>query len=168
VYTGFDFLGQNIRKFSNGKLLIRPSKDNFKSVLSKIKLIIIKYRGAPTVKLIRRLNSVITGWTNYHRHVAAYKHFCDLDRFIWFYLWKWAKRRHANKGHYWIAIKYFKKVGNRKWNFFGTFDNRTEILLVHASDTFIKRHVLINGNANPYCASWDKYYRRRYALSKAA
>jgi RNA-directed DNA polymerase len=168
VYTGFDFLGQNIRKFSNGKLLIRPSKGNFKSVLSKIKLIIIKYRGTPTVKLIRRLNSVITGWTNYHGHVAAYKHFCDLDRFIWFYLWKWAKRRHSNKGHYWIADKYFKKVGNRKWNFFGTFDNRTEILLVHTSDTFIKRHVLINGNDNPYCASWDKYYRLRYALSKAA
>ena len=61
VYTGFDFLGQNIRKFSNGKLLIRPSKENFKTVLSKIKYIITKHRGAPTVDLIRRLNSVITG-----------------------------------------------------------------------------------------------------------
>jgi Retron-type reverse transcriptase len=168
VYTGFDFLGQNIRKFSNGKLLIRPSKENFKSVLSKIKQIIIINRGAPTVKLIRRLNSVITGWTNYHRHVAASKHFVDLDRFIWFYLWKWAKRRHANKGQCWIADKYFKRVGARKWNFFGTFENGTEILLKHASDTHIKRHVLINGKANPYCALWDKYYRRRYAMSKAS
>lgn len=168
VYTGFDFLGQNIRKFSNGKLLIRPSKENFKSVLSKIKQIIIINGGAPTVKLIRRLNSVITGWTNYHRHVAASKHFVDLDRFIWFYLWKWAKRRHANKGQCWIADKYFKRVGARKWNFFGTFENGTEILLKHASDTHIKRHVLINGKANPYCALWDKYYRRRYAMSKAS
>ena len=168
VYTGFDFLGQNIRKFSNGKLLIRPSKENFKSVLSKIKQIIIINRGAPTVKLIRRLNSVITGWTNYHRHVAASKYFVDLDRFIWFYLWKWAKRRHANKGQCWIADKYFKRVGARKWNFFGTFENGTEILLKHASDTHIKRHVLINGKANPYCALWDKYYRRRYAMSKAS
>jgi RNA-directed DNA polymerase len=168
VYTGFDFLGQNIRKFSNGKLLIRPSKENFKSVLSKIKQIIIKHRGAPTVRLIRRLNSVITGWTNFHRHIAAYKHFCDLDRFIWFYLWKWAKRRHAKKGHYWIVDKYFKRVGSRKWNFFGTFDNGKEIILVHASDTFIKRHVLINGKANPYSALWDKYFRQRYARKMAA
>ena len=60
VYTWFDFLGQNIRKFSNGKLLIRPSKDNFKAVLSKIKLIIYQHRGDSTVELIRRLNSVIT------------------------------------------------------------------------------------------------------------
>ena len=168
VYTGFDFLGQNIRKFSNGKLLIRPSKENFKTVLSKIKYIIIKHRGAPTVDLIRRLNSVITGWSNYHRHVAAARYFADLDRFIWFYLWKWAKRRHSNKGHYWIANKYFKKVGNRKWTFFGTFDNRTEIFLKYASDTYIKRHVLINGKANPYCAMWDKYYHRRYAMSLTA
>jgi RNA-directed DNA polymerase len=168
VYTGFDFLGQNIRKFSNGKLLIRPSKDNFKSVLSKIKLIIIRHRGAPTVDLIRRLNSVITGWANYHKRIVAAKYFVALDRFIWFYLWKWAKRRHSNKGHYWIANKYFKKVGNRKWTFFGTFDNRSVILLKYASDTIIKRHVLINGKANPYCAKWDMYYRRRYAMSKAA
>jgi len=168
VYTGFDFLGQNIRKFSNGKLLIRPSKENFKAVLSKIKYIIIKHRGAPTVDLIRRLNSVITGWANYHKRIVAAEYFVDLDRFIWFYLWKWAKRRHSNKGYYWIANKYFKKVGNRKWTFFGTFDNRTEILLKYASDTQIKRHVLINGKANPYCALWDKYYRRRYAMSLTA
>jgi len=168
VYTGFDFLGQNIRKFSNGKLLIRPSKENFKAVLSKIKYIIIKHRGAPTVDLIRRLNSVITGWATYHKRIVAAEYFVDLDRFIWFFLWKWAKRRHSNKGYYWIANKYFKKVGNRKWTFFGTFDNRSEILLKYASDTQIKRHVLINGKANPYCALWDKYYRRRYAMSLTA
>ena len=168
VYNGFDFLGQNIRKFSNGKLLVKPSKDNFKSVLSKIKQLIRKHWGAPTVILIRRLNSVITGWTNFHKHIVASRYFCDLDRFIWFYLWKWAKRRHAKKGHYWIADNYFKTVGKRKWNFFGTFDNGKEILLKHASDTHIKRHVLINGKANPYSALWDMYYRRRFTLRLAA
>jgi hypothetical protein len=45
----------------------------------------------------------ITGWTNFHKHIVASRYFCDLDRFIWFYLWKWAKRRHAKKGYYWIA-----------------------------------------------------------------
>jgi len=168
VYNGFDFLGQNIRKFSNGKLLIRPSKDNFKAVLSKIKLIIRKHWGAPTVSLIRRLNSVITGYTNYHRHVVAARYFANLDRFIWFYLWKWAKRRHAKKGLCWIAANYFKCFGSRKWSFFGTFDNGTEILLKYASDTHIKRHVLINGKANPYCSLWDSYFLRRYARKMTA
>ena len=99
---------------------------------------------------------------------VAYRYFANLDRFIWFYLWKWAKRRHAKKGHYWIVDKYFKRVGSRKWNLFGTFDNGKEIILVHASDTFIKRHVLINGKANPYSALWDKYFRQRYARKMAA
>ena len=163
VYSGFDFLGQNIRKYPNGKLLIKPSKDNFKSVLIKIKQLTIKHRGSPPAILIRRLNSVITVWTNYHRHVAAYKYFVDLDRFIWFLIWKWAKRRHAKKGHVWIAGKYFKRVGNCKWQFFGTFDKGVKIYLKHACDTHIKRHVLIDGKANPYCEQWDIYFRRRYA-----
>ena len=168
VYSGFDFLGQNIRKFSNGKLLIRPSKDNFKSVLSKIKLIIRQHRGAPTVDLIYRLNSVISGWVNYHKHIVAAKCFAALDRFIYIYLWKWAKRRHSKKGHQWIASNYFKCVGNRKWTFFGTSDYGSEIILRYASDTIIKRHVLINGRANPYCSQWDIYFLRRYARRLAA
>ena len=168
VYEGFDFLGQHVRKYPNGKLLIKPSKGNFKSVLSKIKLIIRKHWSAPVAELIRRLNSVITGWSNFHRHIVAYRSFGKLDMHIWIYLWKWARRRHSKKGRFWIANKYFKRVGSYKWQFFGTFDNGSDILLKHASDTHIKRHVLINGMANPYCPSWDKYYRRRYLMSLAA
>ena len=168
VYTGFNFLGQNIRKYPNGKLLIRPSKDNFKSVLIKIKQLVRWHWGDTPAMLIRSLNPVITGWTNYHRHVAAAKCFVDLDRFIWFLIWKWAKRRHAKKGHVWIAGKYFKRAGNSKWQFFGTFDKCVKIYLKHASDTHIMRHVLIVGKANPYCEQWDKYFRRRYAQSLAS
>lgn len=168
VYSGFDFLGQNIRKYPNGKLLIRPSKDNFKSVLIKIKQLVRRHWGDTPAMLIRSLNPVITGWTNYHRHVAAYKYFVDLDRFIWFLIWKWAKRRHAKKGHHWIADKYFKRVQNRKWQFFGTFGYGVSVFLKLASDTHIKRHVLIIGKANPYCEQLDKYFRRRYAQRLAS
>lgn len=168
VYSGFDFLGQNIRKYPNGKLLIKPSKDNFKSVLIKIKQLVRRHRGDTPAMLIRSLNPVITGWTNYHRHVAAYKYFVDLDRFIWFLIWKWAKRRHAKKGHHWIADKYFKRVQNRKWQFFGTFGYGVDVFLKPASDTHIKRHVLIVGKANPYSEQWDKYFRRRYAQRLAS
>jgi len=168
VYKGFDFLGQNIRKYPNGKLLIKPSKDNFISVQNKIKKLIKWHWGSPTVNLIRSLNPVITGWTNYHRHVAAYRHFCELDTYIWFRLWKWAKRRHAKKGHIWIADKYFKRVGNCKWQFFDTLDNGVDLYLKHACNTYIKRHALIDGKANPYCAQWDKYFRQRYARKMAS
>lgn len=48
---GFDFLGQNVRKY-NGKLLIKPSKDNVKSFLQNIRETIRKHRGSETVALI--------------------------------------------------------------------------------------------------------------------
>jgi hypothetical protein len=37
VEKGFDFLGQNVRKYPNGKLLIKPSKKNIKIFLGGIR-----------------------------------------------------------------------------------------------------------------------------------
>ena len=61
ITEGFDFLGQNIRMFSRRKLLIRPSKDAVRSVIEKLKGIIVKHRGSQAAVLIRNLNPVITG-----------------------------------------------------------------------------------------------------------
>ena len=36
VEKGFDFLGQNVRRYSNGQLLIKPSKKNVKTFLGGI------------------------------------------------------------------------------------------------------------------------------------
>ena len=37
ISDGFDFLGFNIRKYSNDKLIIKPAKGNIKSFLQEIK-----------------------------------------------------------------------------------------------------------------------------------
>ena len=37
VEKGFDFLGQNVRRYPNGKLLIKPSKKNVKTFLEGIR-----------------------------------------------------------------------------------------------------------------------------------
>jgi len=37
VEKGFDFLGQNVRKYPKGKLLIKPSKKNIKTFLDGIR-----------------------------------------------------------------------------------------------------------------------------------
>jgi RNA-directed DNA polymerase len=37
VEKGFDFLGQNVRRYPNGKLLIKPSKKNVKTFLAGIR-----------------------------------------------------------------------------------------------------------------------------------
>ncbi|WP_441768382.1 group II intron reverse transcriptase/maturase [Klebsiella pneumoniae] len=58
IDKGFDFLGQNVRKY-NGKMLIKPSKKNLKNFLCKVREIIKRNPTLPAWKLIGQLNPVI-------------------------------------------------------------------------------------------------------------
>jgi len=164
ITEGFNFLGQNIRMYPKGKLLIRPTKDAIKSVKEKLKDIIVKHRGSQAAVLIRNLNPVITGWANYHRHACSKKTFYLLDRILWRNIWNWARRRHNNLGYRKIVSLIFMRIGNRKWQFFGKFNDGKTILLRMFACFQIKRHRLINGNANPFDVTWDNYFASRVKL----
>ena len=76
IEEGFDFLGQNVRKYKTGKrhkLLIKPSKKNVTAFLEKVRDIVKANKPLPAGKLIAKLNPVIRGWVNYHRHVVSKK-----------------------------------------------------------------------------------------------
>lgn len=96
IDQGFDFLAQNLRKYG-GKLLIRPSKKNTHTFLEKVRQIIRHDVGFSQTRLIRRLNPVIRGWANYHRHIVATKTFSRVEWVMWHCLLRWAKRRHSGK-----------------------------------------------------------------------
>ena len=70
VEKGFDFLGQNVRKYPNGKLLIKPSKKNIKAFLDGFRGNLKAALGMSAADLINWLNPKIRGWPNYHRHVV--------------------------------------------------------------------------------------------------
>lgn len=167
VTEGFDFLGQNIRMYSRGKLLIRPAKEAIKTVKSRLKEIIVKHRGSQAAVLIRNLNPVITGWANYHRNACSKDTFYKLDRILWRNIWNWARRRHNNLGYRKIVSINFMRVGNRKWQFFGKFSDGRTILLRMFACFRIKRHKLINGNANPFDTAWDNYFANRLRINYA-
>ena len=116
ISDGFDFLGQNIRKY-NGKLLIKPSKNAVKAFLKKVRTIVKENKTATQDLLIRKLNPVIRGWVNYHRYVVSADIFGLVDHRIFECLWKWACRRHKRKGRKWIANKYWHHIDNRTWTF---------------------------------------------------
>ena len=102
IDDGFDFLGQTVRKY-NGKLLITPSKKTQKALLEKVRTIIkTEGRSLSAVGLINRLNPIIRGWANYHRHVVSKRTFQRIDYLIRQALWQWAVRRHRNKSRTWI------------------------------------------------------------------
>lgn len=170
IEDGFDFLGQNVRKYA-GKLLIKPARKNVKTFLGKVRQVVKATKQATAATVIAQLNPMIRGWADYHRHVVSKKTFYRVDTAIFKVLWSWAKRRHPKKPRRWVADKYFATRNGRAWTFVGTsVDQRGkpyEVTLVRAGDTPIKRHVKIKGVANPYDPEWEIYFEERLGVKMA-
>jgi RNA-directed DNA polymerase len=171
IETGFDFLGQNVRKYRDGKIIITPSAGNVKTFLAKVRQVIKRNAQAKAGNLIVQLNPMIRGWANYHRHVCSKHTFRSIDAAIFKTLWRWARRRHPNKSRRWVKEKYFPRVGNRHWTFCGEAIDREgkpyRVKLFYASELAIKRHVKIKGEANPYDPTWEIYFEHRLGVKMA-
>ena len=163
IAEGFDFLGQNVRKYG-GKLLIKPARKSVKALLDKVREIIKGSASVTQEALIQKLNPVIRGWAMYHRHVVAKASFSSIDSHIWQMLWKWASRRHPMKGARWVRNRYFRADGHRSWDFAtkGQADTNTSgCRLFRAMTVPITRHVKIRGLANPFDPVWTTYFVHR-------
>jgi len=167
IEKGFDFLGQNVRKY-NGKLLIKPSTKSVKALLDKVRTVIKTHKQATAGRLIVQLNPIINGWANYHRHVVSKRVFSRVDCAIFKSLWQWATRRHPRKAKQWVAEKYFLHSTTGKWVFFGQEAGREgtiqTVQLRKASSVPISRHVKIKGKANPYDPEWEVYFEERLGV----
>lgn len=164
ISDGFDFIGYNVRKY-NGKMLISPTKESVKRFLGKIREVVDGHKAVRQDSLIRLLNPIITGWSNYYRYCVASKIFHSADRMIFNKLWQWSLRRHPKKGKYWVANKYFHTVRNRKWTFsyiIGKGQSETRTVLKRLSDIKITRFIKIKAEANPYDTEWTEYFEKRY------
>lgn len=165
IKDGFDFLGQNVRKYNDGKTIIKPSRKNVSSFLAKIRGIIKGNKQTTPGRLIAKLNPVIRGWANYHRHVSSKQTFTKVDHAIFKALWQWARRRHPKKTKKWVKDKYFHSKDGQNWIFTGEITGRNgkplNIRLLQASSVSIKRHPKIKGEANPYDPAWEVYFEER-------
>ncbi len=167
IEEGFDFLGQNVRKY-NGPFLTRPSKKNVKAFLTDIRKVMRDNKSATAYWLIATLNPKIRGWANFHRHASAKKPYVHVDTAIFKALWRWARRRHPKKGKQWVQDRYFGSIGNQNWRFFGTAkdkDGKTiRNWLCLASATPITRYTKIKGECNPYDPKWELYLETRLGV----
>jgi len=158
--VGFDFLGFSVRQFPVGKThtgkntygkplgfktIIRPSKEAIKRHILALNHQMKKMRSYPQWKLIKELNPVIWGWSNYYRTVVSSDTFSACDRLVWFQLQSWARRRHPRKKRSWIDAKYWKQIDGRD-----TFCTPLGARLRLHRDTAIQRHEKVRGTASPY------------------
>ena len=164
INEGFDFLGFNIRKYNNGVLIIKPSKDSQKKFQEKIKMVINTNKSIPQLSLIRLLNPIIRGWGNYYQHCSAAKVFQKMDYHIFQKLQQWSFRRHPKKGKKWVVNRYFHNHNGRSWVFASPFikKSKSELYPVQwLSSMKITRYAKIKQDANPYDAQWKKYFEER-------
>lgn len=166
IEDGFDFLGQNVRKY-NGKLLIKPSKKNTKAYLDKVRGIIKANKTSTQEDLIKKLNPVIKGWSEYHKHVVSKKAFNWTDKQVFESLRRWALYRHPQKTKGWIISKYYHTINNRSWIFAAPHKSAEGkgkngyLCLNHAADTPIYRPTKVRSTANPFDKDWQQYFEER-------
>jgi len=155
IDDGFDFLGWNFRKYRNGKLYITPSKDSVKSVKEKIRdIVLIKGKAKTQDDIIKELNPILRGWTNYHRSTASKRTFMSLDNYVFRTLWRWGLRKHANKNKSWVKDRYWHRKGTTKWNFL-TEDNE----LLNVQKVKIRYYTKVRNMMNPYIDT--EYFKQR-------
>lgn len=170
ITEGFDFLGFNIRRYTNikgndnrSKLLIKPSKKSIKEFKSKIKAIFKECNGTNVLNLVRKLKPVIIGTANYWKTTVAKKIFAMMDHYIWKKTYKFLRQLHPHKSwRKWISNRYFKPdihgISKNKWLL---TDPGGKYQLKPMALTQIVRHELVKYKNSPYDAELKDYFERR-------
>ncbi|WP_265042204.1 reverse transcriptase domain-containing protein [Wolbachia endosymbiont (group B) of Melanostoma mellinum] len=162
IKPGFDFLGFTVRQYPTKqnkmgyKSLIKPNLNSIKQHTLTIKHKLRKIREIPQEAIIKELNPIIRGWCQYYTSAVSSKTFSLLDNIMFRKIWRWAVRRHPNKGKYWIKKKYFRRYKNDNWKFM-TSDGR---YLIKHRDHAIKRHIKVIGTKSPYDGDWIYWSNR--------
>src|SRR6266851_2330484 len=149
-HVGFEFLGFSIRQYPVGKnrtgtnsqgvplgfkTIIKPSKEAVKRHIAQMKQQIDKRRSAPQGQLIKELDAIIRGWSNYSKTVCSKTEYSKCDYILQQQLWSWATRRHQNKNRHWIRQRYWKKGEGQH----STFATPEDDVLQKQNETAIRR-----------------------------
>jgi len=158
---GVDFLGFNIRRYPNGKLLTKPSNEAVRRIRRRLSAEVRALRGSNADAVIAKLNPIITGWAAYYRIGVSKRVFNALDAHVWKRVHKWARFTHANKSAHWVKARYFGAFHpsrNDTW-VFGS--RETGFYLRKFAWTPIVRHRMVEGRASPDDPTLTDFWAKR-------
>ena len=128
--AGFEFLGFKVKHFSTKKhsakdnqgnqigyrLIIFPTMKSRKKHFRSIDKIIRKYKTAKQSYIIKKLNPIVTGWTNYFRfsHFLTTKIGGSMEHILYQKLVYWARRKLNTKNIASGYKKFWHKVDGRR------------------------------------------------------
>ena len=163
---GFDFLGFNLRRYPNGKLLIKPGAKAIKRFRDRLSKEFRALRGSNVAAVLATISPVIRGWVAYYRTVVSSSVFHALTGYLWKLTYKWACWSHRNKPRRWIVGRYFGKFDkfrNDRWVF---GDRDTGAYLPKPAWTDIVRHTLVKAGSSPDDPALAGYWAHRRQKEK--
>lgn len=168
IESGFNYLGFHIRQYK-GKTIIEPEKEKVLNKIREIRAWLKANSNASPEAVINYLNPIIAGFAQYYRTVCSKDALSYLDSEIWKSLYRWAKRRHPNKGRKEIAKMYFnvskKHAHLNEWDFIAKVIDRKGkekiLVLTKASSVQIVRHVKVAGTNSPDDPNLKQYWEKR-------
>lgn len=170
VTEGFDILGYHVRVWPSG-LKICPSKNSMNSIREKIR-VVLEDENANPAAVVKELNPILRGWTNYFRVASSTAAFVQLGHYIWQATFKWLTRKYPTTGKRTLYKAYYRRVGTgrvRALMFCPPIldqrtemkDNRYPVLNVAGVKmvSLIKRSIKLD--LNPYDLTTRKYFEER-------
>lgn len=115
IDEGFDFLGMRIQRHQQRGSAKRyvytyPTRRGLASVMAKVKAVTSNRTINQSLSvLLHRLNPILRGWVNYHRHGAASKTFAYLSAYTWRRVWLWLRNKHPKATVAELRRRYLRK-----------------------------------------------------------
>ena len=101
-FLGFDIEMEKSMKSGKRFPLIKPTRESLKYIRREIKTHTCRRNHrVPTVRVIKRVNTVVRGWTNYYYYGNCSREFCKLKNYLNMKVRNYLRRKHAekNKGY---------------------------------------------------------------------
>jgi RNA-directed DNA polymerase len=159
--AGYDFLGFNVRRYRNGKLLIKPSNAAVKRVKRKLAEQMRRLRGQNVSAVLAAINPITRGWASFYRSVVSKKTFNTLDDYLWKLTYKWARRSHPGKPTYWVTKRYYGQFNPFRRNMWVFGDATSGAYLPRLAWTPIVRHIKVTGASSPDDPALTDYWAKR-------
>jgi RNA-directed DNA polymerase len=158
---GFGFLGFDLRRYPNGKLLIKPGATAIKRFRRRLAKEFRALRGANVAAVLAKIVPIVRGWVAYYRTVVSSRVFHVLSDYLWRLTYKWACWSHQNKPKRWIAGRYFRRFEKSRSDRWVFGDKDTGAYLPKPAWTDIVRHTLVKGGASPDDPALAGYWAQR-------
>jgi RNA-directed DNA polymerase len=164
LQAGYDFLGFNVRRYHNGKLLIKPSKAAVRRVKHKLATRMRRLRGQNVSAVLATICPITRGWASFYRSVVSKKTFTTVDDYLWKLTYKWARHSHPGKPTYRITKRYFGQFNPSRRTMWVFGDATSGAYLPKLAWTPIVRHRKVTGAASvddPALTDYWNHRRRR-------